>query len=483
MRLITKTLLTVFLISFFPLAVRADINQATCAGLAAIEWHEAQTQSFAILYPSAHADFGRALFEIYGEMLDAEYARFESLFKASLPLPISIRIYPTEIHYDCLNAQAPKLPPGALHSHIGTREIALIGENIAANPSAWQTNYQNAFRYEQGALFTEQVTDQKAPPGLITAVGHFAQDPFQTIGALRLSRSDWQQPTYTWSGLWEEAGSASDLARRLQTTSTVAFLIDIYGWNSFLKFLGDLRTSESYRAALAQVYQMDYGKLQEQWQQYYPGYFSGRWQAHILYNYDLSAYQEMLSAGEYSSAQKSLQEVVQFLEMVDQTDALQRARRMLDMAGIGLDAETLVVQARQALYAGQYQHSLDLVDQAQARFGQLGSSYRMDELNAYRDQLGQIHGLHQELERLRGQIFANQGGFFLVTRLISLGQRLGELGDAQGERQVRELAQVMEGRQRQLHHLLSIFGFIAVLMLLGLRFWLASRRPPPEAQL
>jgi hypothetical protein len=475
-------LLSTAALAALPAPARAAPARASCNGLPEVEWQEARTQAFAILYPAGSTG-PEVLSTLSGEELDAEYARFEALFETSLNLPVSIRIYPSINHYYCLNAQAPEILPGATHSHVGSREIALLAENIAANFSAWLSSSRNVLRYEQAVLFAQEAAGENIPPGLLVGIGHYAQDPAETMGSLGLTPGSWGSPGHTWRELWEDPLTQFDFGRKLQATSTVAFLVEQGGWASLVEFLKSLPTSASFSQSLQQVFGQDLASLQNEWQEYYPRYFQGRWQVNALYNYDLTPYEELVKAGSYVEAGKGLQEVIPFLEKTNQTVQLYRAQNMLAMARSGQEAEKLVAQSLQALQDGDLTGAIGLIDQAQHMYSQVGNVQRLDELNAYRDQAFKIQALHEEFGQLQAEAARRPWGLGLGSRLISLDQRLGKLGDIQGQLRVRELARLVEAGQREIQMLASLAGAAFVLGLLGLRIWLLRRPPAVEAQL
>lgn len=481
-------LLLVFLLSVAPPAsVRAEYKKAVCDGLSAVEWQETRTQAFAILYSVESLELGGALSTWYGETLDAEYARFEALFETSLSLPVFIRIYPTENHLYCLNAEPPEIQTGVTHHHIGSREIALIAENIegsaSGNASEWLRNSLNIFRYEQAILFSEQISDRQAPPGLLAAIGHYAQDPQHTLGKLNLPRGEWFEPAQTWQTLWEDPGTQFEFRQGLETTSIVAFLVDQYGWPSFLQFLNSLRTSGGYRLSLTQMYAADFSALQEQWNAYFGEYFQGRWQINAIYNYDLSPYQDLLVAGEYRQASKGLKEVIPFLEKISQTEKLNQAHAMLEWAITGQEADDLILQSEQALQRGEYQQSLVLANLAEEKYTRIKNFNHLDALSAFRDRVRKILVLHAELERLGEVVAVNKGGIRSANQIITLGQHLGELQDIQGQIKAQELARMVEAHQRNQQVLFSMLGAALILILLGIRIWLMLFKTPPEAEL
>jgi hypothetical protein len=472
-----------FSILFFPIQARAGFQGGDCDQLPAVEWREARTRSFAVLYPLEYERLGQWLSAQHGDALDQEYARFEPLFETPLSRPISIRIYPDITTFSCLNAGLEEVVSWSTHTHIGAREIALFGGNILADFPSWSHNFANEFRYELAILFAEQAAGGQAPPGLKVAIGHFAQDPSQTIGLLRLDRGDWLEPTHDWDSLWEETFSQEDFISRLQATSILAYLVDVYGWAPFMVFLKNLAVPLSYRQSLSQAYGKDLAGLEEEWRAYYPGYFQGRWQAHILYNYDLSPFEALVRDEKYVEADSGLQAAIAFLEKTYQADRLEQAYRLLLMAKKGQEAGNLMAQSRQAFHAGDYTRSLELVEQAEQRYIGLGNRARLDQIASYRDRVRRILALRAELTSLQEQVNSHWNTIALAARLVSLGRSLSALGDADGLGKVRAMAKLVETRQRDQHSVLSIAVLAVALGLLGFRLSLQRRQPPPEAQL
>lgn len=485
MRFYRYLLLFTILLSLFPPAFSAQAapERQACAGLPPVDWTETRIGSFALLLPAGDELISRAFSLFDAETLEAEYSRFAALFDVALPLPISIRVYPTEAYYYCLNAGPPEISTGAMHSHVGAREIAFIAENILENFQGWVLNYQEMFRYEQALLFTEQITAGQTPAGLLAAIGHYAQDPFKTLAPLSLSISDGNSRAYPWPELWDSIGPQGDLARRVHAVSTVAFLLDEYGWGPFLKFLQDLPTSGGYRAVLAKVYGEDFASLEKAWQAYVPSFFSGRWHVNLIYNYDLTPFSEQIAAGNYAEAAKGLQEAIAFLEKINAGGKLAQARTLLSQAAIGGEANDLVIESRRALSEGDYERSIDLLDQAQRKYSLIRFYHRMDELNTYRAQVQEVQNLHVELDRLLVAVEKNPNTFSLASKLVELGNRLGALGDVRGQERVRALALRVEDRQRGLQLALTGLGAVVALALLGLRIALLWRKPAPEAEL
>ncbi len=464
---------------------RAASLQAACDEVPPIEWQESTTRSFSIQYPAGYALIAQVLqARQNGEALEREYSRFEAMFETSLALPVTIRIYPDVQTYACLNALSDEPAEGLMHTPTGSREISLIGDNIAAQFPVWMQNDVNLLRYDLAVLFGRQMTGDNAPPGLLAVLGHYAQDPQETIGSLHLQPGDWLEPSYGWRELWEDESAATDLGRSLQATSTLAFLVDRYGWESLLNFLRSLPAAKSYGPALEQAYGLDVGQLEQGWQQYYPHYFQGGWRSHLIYNYDLSRYQDLIRVEKYREADRELQIAIAFLQKTDQGDKVIQAQLLRLMALQGQEAEALFARSQQAFQGGDYLGSLTLLEQARQKYSQTSNRmYHLDEFSAYRQRVVEVLVLHDELDRLQGEVAKSQNTFATARRLIPIGQRLSSLGDRQGYDRVAQLLGLVEQRQRQQHVLLSAAVAVVVVLLLLNLLRVARHAPPPEAEL
>ena len=216
----------------------ALMPQATCPQ--GNVWRESRTEVFSIIYATEDAALAQSLIAQFGSWFDDTYAQFSRVFGVALPLPLSIRIYPRLIHYDCLNPFAPRLAPGDTHSHVGAREIALIGDSILSDFDSWQAEAQNAFRFELVTLFAEKLSEGTAPAGLMVGLGGYAENPNEVFESRFQAAGLEESPQYSWQELWENPANLSGDQYLLEVTSTVAYLVDVYGWGSLTDFLRDL---------------------------------------------------------------------------------------------------------------------------------------------------------------------------------------------------------------------------------------------------
>jgi hypothetical protein len=446
-----------------------------------IDWIENLSRSFAIIYPKGNGKIGATISRLYKIQLDKDYAQFTTLFKVPLTVPIIIRVYPDSSTFYCFNPMAPHLPASTFSITLGTREIALIEDKVRPDQARMELVY-NAIRHDLVILFTEQLSGGKAPPGLLSGLGTYAEDPTISLGMRDISGSSVQKPTSTWRSLWESPGIQQDRGGSIQAMSIIAYLIDTYKWEKFQTFLSSLSTEESYRAALTSTYGINFSDLEAQWKNYYPYFYSGRWKANIFHEFDLSEFEQLMNAGAYSDAAEGLKEAIVFLESIGDEEKIQQAEELMRRSQLGQEAAALIQQSRQALQQKDYERSISLANQSEQIYLELEDQRRIPEISTYKT-------WSQEVLDLRGNIRQFQSPSELVindeaiSELTSIGTRLTELGDVMGEEEVeKKLKEIEELRRRRSLFIINLGAFFCIVFL-GVRIALLRRSPPPEASL
>ncbi|KAA3648668.1 MAG: hypothetical protein DWQ07_00275 [Chloroflexi bacterium] len=480
-RFVFTVVFIAFLVSLKPdVSFALPAQQVNCSNIVD-DWSELRSESFALLYPRSQEALAQGVFNIYRDTLETEYARYSAAFESTLTLPILVRIYPTANDYFCLNPLASELAVEATHAHVGNREIALIAESILADPFAWDTSAVNAFRHELAALFVVSLSEGAAPAGLQAGVGGYAEDPAVTFRERFEAFGNDDDPDHRWSSLWEDDLVFSEPGLLLETTSQVAYLVDVYGWSTFLDFVRSLPNNSGYRQALVDNYGASVSELERQWEDYFALYVDGRYRANVLHELDLSVFESMIAAGAYADAVTGLENAILLLETLDQLEKQALAQGLLQQAESGLQASNLLGQARQALQAGDYPLSVALANQAETIYTELGSSHRQEEIDTYRSWATEVLQLRAELDQIQnGGPLANA---IAPVRLGVIGNRLAELGDVEGALLAQEALQGRAAQRNILIASVGIFGGLVCLFLLWRVLSGLRTPPPPEAQL
>jgi hypothetical protein len=468
---------------FLGLLLTLTFRPAAAQTCTSYTWGQTSTRAFTFVYQQL-TPLGTEIAAQHGEALDAEYNRFATLFQVALPTPLTVRVYPFGSDYTCLNALAPTIPSGQTHSHIGAREIALIGQYIHADPAAWQIEGLEVLRHELALLFAQHLTGGKVPPGLEMGLGIYAEDPALTFERHLAAAPPPAEPSLTWRGLWESPDVIAHPEIRLQTASIVAYLVEVHGWDKFVAFLNTLRTAESYRTALAEVYETEFSTLETQWQKYYPYYFEGRWRTNYLYEFSLTPYEQLLAAGAYQAAHDGLTKIIVLLtQRDDQPERLSEAERLLATADTGLAADALARQAHQAYQEGDYPGAVDFATHALTLYASLEDSRNQATLTTLQTRAQEILTLRAELTALESSPSPSVGAGLTpadAPRLLAIAPRLSELGDAEGQALADQLlVQINQQRQEQAK-LLALAGAGIGVGLLLLRIFLTRQKPPQE---
>lgn len=425
-------------------------------------WVEERTGNFAVVYTPLTGPFAIGLLAQYSDDLENLYATFGQAFDESPTAPITIRIYPRDIEYYCLNPFPPNLSEGQSHSHISSQEIALIGSVLFADATIWQVKALNAMHYELTVLFVEKATDGNALPGLLAGTGLYAQNPLDIFPELYAASGLGDTPTMRWRDVWE-AEDLSNAETSVQALSITAYLIDVYGWSQYVSFLHELKGTESYRQALRDVYGMSLSELEDHWQIYFPVYVAERWSVNVIHNYDLSVYEQLLDGSAYTDAKQGLEEAVKVIGYFSGNN-LQTASVLLNLAEIGIEAGALAGEARQAIISGDYQRALITAESSLGLFAQLGDQTRFEEISVYSQTAQEVLDLRIELQELSQKDSLTDPT--VMRDLERVGGRLAELGDVEGVQQTQEAIIIVSEKERYLTWGLGGLGIVLVLVLL-----------------
>jgi hypothetical protein len=444
-------------------------------------WKEIRSGNFVIIYPLEYERFAQGIEFQYLPFLEEELKAYTQVFQQGLTLPVVIRVYRTIDDYYCLNAHAARISTSATHSHIGSREIALVRENILQDVLTWEQEAINALRAELVILFAVHLTEGNAPEGLLTGIGGYAENPQEVFLRRYVESGLESEPTLSWQTLWENPDDITGAGYTLQTTSIVAFLVDAYGWGSFIQFLSDLSDYSGYRQALKDVFGYSVLHLQETWRDYFSYYVQDRWRSNVLHGYDLAPYEKLIEEGAYADVLEDLPEIISVMEVFEGIERVAYASSLLERAELGQRAGLLLGQARQALQVGEYENCLRYLTEAEEYYDLLGDARRNQEIEEYRAWAEEVIELRARAEELK-----NAQGLrrvFTVQRLQSLGKRLGELGDQEGVARVEEVLKEVSEQQRNLIQSIIILGLVVSVLGVVLLVLLIRKPSPPEATL
>lgn len=445
------------------------------------EWREVGADSFVILYTSNDVSLAKELREQYILTIEKELPKFEAAFGTQIAKPITIRLYPTLTEYTCLNTLAPILTADDSHTHIGSREIALIAAVINRSPMTWEEQALNALRHELAVLFGEQLSDGEAPPGLLQGLGGYFEDPQDTFPLRYAASGEISQPDRGLQRLWEEDYPASNDLVVLQQTSVVSYLIEVFGWEEVLDYLTTIGNLQGYRQATMDVFGVSTTDIETYWIQYFPAYVESRWENNVVHGYDLAVFEQLIPSGAYSDAAQMLERLIPVLSIFSDDGQAQRAANLLAQAESGVLAANLALEARQAILSGDYVNAYSYAQEAQERYQLLNDTRRLEEIAVYLNLSKEVLTLREELVLLRGD--GSPLDPVRSQRIVEIGRRLSELGDKDGTRQAQLAFLLLGTSHRSFVQWVTVIGLLLCILILWLRFRALRSRPKNEVPL
>jgi hypothetical protein len=141
-----------------------------------------------------------------GPALNAAYDVLAPLYGATPVIPINIRVYADRVEFAKLNAIVPPLADNAIHTHLGSREIALI----LPFPSGYLASGEavNAIRHELSGLLLSTLSANRMPAGLELGFNQYVEAPGpQTERAVARLQAALDSatfgPLFSWRSLFE----------------------------------------------------------------------------------------------------------------------------------------------------------------------------------------------------------------------------------------------------------------------------------------
>jgi hypothetical protein len=471
--LASLTLRTVYLV-IFPLLLLAFLPGLSHAQEPTndilVDWEELKTENFVIVYADSilgvapgDCECGVEQAEFYAAFADQVYEELVAVFGVELETPINLRLFPTEESYYEVNPIARQITGVIAHALNNREEIAIA---LPRTRSLTEEEIINNVRHELTHFFASLLSDGKLTTGFQEGIAQYLEKPTERTSydpaVLKLAFE--QGRLLSWAELDKSEQVFRDpQVAYPQTLAIASFLIDRYGFETFVEFIKANTTEPGYRSALETTYQKSADELESEWLEYLPDYFEGRWQINAIYAFDLSRIRSLVEKGAYTDAEVELVDIIKLLETTNQPNTLAEAETLLAHIHQGQAAGKLVGEARQALLADDYALAITKSNEAIGIYEALNYRERIPEIQLYiqraeigQQALAQLEQGEQLLDSLR--LFEAEEQINKATVLLqSLGNEAG---------QERGLALLSESTQRK-----SLFGYgmlgVGVMLLLG----------------
>ena len=439
-----------------------------------INWQELKTQNFIIVYAASVEGLsdeecvcGIEEAEFYATFIDEIYQDLVAVFEVELETPINLRLFPTEESYYEVNPLAERITGVIAHALNNRAEIAIA---LPRTKSLSEEDIINNMRHELTHFFASLLSDSELNTGFQEGIAQYLEKPndLTSYDPALLELAFEENRLLTWAALDKAEQVFKDpQVAYPQTLSMVSFLIDRYGFSSFIEFIKANATEPGYRSALETAYGKSADELETEWLTYLPEYFDGRWKINTIYAFDLTRVTTLVSGGAYSDAESELIEIIALLESTDQAETLAEAELLLARVHQGQAAAALTDEARQAVQANDYALAVSKGNAAIAAYEELGYRDRIPEIQDYihRAEVGQ-----EAIEQLQqGEALLDSFHFFEAEQQIhDATVMLQSLGNRTAAQQGAELLAESTRRQSFAAYGLLVVGAI-LLLINGLR--------------
>lgn len=435
--------------------------------------------SFAFyVQPGAAMDAG-AVAASLGPSLDTAYAELSVLFEIELEQPVGVYVYASDAAYaeavrdlEPSTTEALGIVPDVTAARLHVRLASLTAQSPLER--------ENALRHGTARVLLDLASGGNLPRGLAEGMATYVERPVTP----RLARI-----AAVTSGAFQAGNllSWSDLNRRrpvradselveAESYAMVAFLVDRYGLRSFRGMLSELREKPDWRLAMRTAYNRSSNEIEAQWRDNLPRWAASEWRDNLVAAFDLERPQMVLAAGDYAGAKTLLEQSWRLFRDLDDQERLVATEAMLSQADVGIQAETAMTQAQEALELHTYDRAQSLLTQARSQYEQLPGDHRPETtLETYESLAGSgLRAIASLDEANRRKTRWNE---YPEARAAALdaGSRFAALGDEEMRSDAALVLDELDTRQRRL---VLLLGALAAITAAWLALWLWTRGPP-----
>lgn len=438
----------------------------------------ARSEHFAFFVQPNPRMSAQAVAEAFGPKLDTAYAELSALFAVKPAMAIGVYVDATDDGFmqASQGLEASMIEPlGVMPDPAAARLHIALSRFDGRSP----LEVENALRHGTARVLLGIASGGNLPRGLAEGMAMYVERPVTP----RLARI-----AALTAGAYQGGSllSWSDLNRRRpvdadpelitsESYAMVAFLIDRYGFRSFRGMLNELRANPDWRLAMRFAYNRGANEIEAQWRDNLPRWTASEWRDNLVATFDLEPARTTLMAGDYAGAKTLLEHSWRLFTDLDDQPRLAETESLLSQAEVGIQAETAMTQAQQALELHAYDRARALLTQAWAQYDQLPADHRPESLLETYEALADS-GLVAIASLEEANQLKNRWNDYPRARSAALdaGTRFAALGDDEMRGEAAGILEDLDDRQRRLVLLLSALAAITAAWLV---LWLWTRGP------
>jgi hypothetical protein len=414
----------------------------------------------------------------FGPLLDTAYTELAALFAIEPTAQFEAYVYQHDAEFSrateglesgTLDPLGIRADPMAVRLHVASSRLR--------GKSALEV--ENALRHGTARLFLSIASGGNLPRGLAEGMAMYFERPITPRLArfAAITRGAYQGGTLlSWSDLNRPrpVSADADLVSS-ESYAMVAFLIDRYGFRSFRGMLVELRGNPDWRLAMRSSYNRSANEIEAQWRDNLPRWASSEWRGNLVAAFDLEPARSALVAGNYAGAKELLEHSWRLYTDLEDHQRLAETELLLSQSETGIQAETAMMQAQQALELHSYDRAQALLSQARAQYDQLPAEHRPGSLLETYESLAES-GLAATASLAEAKQRKDRWNEYPRARAAALdaGTRFATLGDEEMRAEARAILDELDDRQRRLVLLLSALAAITASWLV---LWLWTRGP------
>ena len=442
------------------------------------DWTLVETTNFRYaVAPNEHAN-ADTFSALFGETLDRAVAELSMFFDYTLTTKIEVRGYADSATVELAKQLAvPRPLPGV--AAVADPESFVISVDVTSFIVLSEREADTALRHAVAQILVGAASDYQIPPGFAQGIALYAERPTtpalgRYVAVLANANSTASLPS--WFDINRRTAN-QELGELLPAAaySVTAFLIDRYTIQTFQTFLKELAAAGDgdWRVAMREAYDRDPTEMETLWVEDIPRWVSSDWRNNLVAAFDLTPAQELFAQARYAEAKTTLERSQLLYADIGDRDMLTQVQDLLLQCDTGLQAESLMQQAQEALERHSYDRAQALLLQAREQYNRLPADHQPEQLLVTYETLA-ADGIAAGVALSEAQRLGRQWGDYPDAReqAVTAGTTYSALGDEEMTNRATSVLGDLDDRQRRL---VLMLGALSVITATWLLLWLWAR--------
>ncbi len=442
------------------------------------DWSVAETEHFRFLVQSPDSASATTFAASYGPFLEIGLDELTLLFPAGTPTTtITVFVYTDSEAFEAALAANPhqELESIIVRADGATTDLSLL---LPQFEKLSVVEAENDLRHSLSHIVTSIASAGNVPWGFDEGIALYVERPVNerlARTAALVQTANESNKLLSWFDLNAQNPADDPSQAAAQSYATIAFLIDRYDLVPLRAFLAALQTESTWRSAMTIAYARDPNAIEDQFREDLRRWTNTKWRDNLISGFDLEPARKLLDQANYNAAKTKLEPSLELYGQLDAPAAFESVKQMVALCDIGIQAESLMTQAQDALSQHAYERAQNLLAQARLQFGLLPENQQPADLLAIYEQLA-LDGMNAGSELDSADLLGLSWRDYVEARqaAVSAGTTFASLGDNEESSRAQNLVDDLDKRQRRI---VMSLAALAVLTFVWLGLWLRARGP------